>query len=180
VAVTPSELAPPAPSPACECVPLLEPMGGATLACGWGDGGNQFGRLERKPGTLSTLWLYLFVRAAFYVIISRCCHCHVVVRQGVTKRCRLSLLTNSALVYESKFRGEGVVAGCQPLSTAVHITWHGAQINFGDLLPYLTYVLRRFQMREEGELAGPQPMSTAVHITWHGAQIICGNLPLYI
>ncbi len=23
--------------------------------------------------------------------------------------------------------------------TAVHITWHGAQINFGDLPPYLTY-----------------------------------------
>jgi hypothetical protein len=22
---------------------------------------------------------------------------------------------------------------------AVHITWHGAQINFGDLTPYLTY-----------------------------------------
>ncbi len=30
-------------------------------------------------------------------------------------------------------RGWGVV------STAVYITWHGAQINFGDLTPYLTY-----------------------------------------
>jgi hypothetical protein len=29
--------------------------------------------------------------------------------------------------------------GSQPKSTAVHITWHGAQINFGDLPPYLTY-----------------------------------------
>ncbi len=27
------------------------------------------------------------------------------------------------------------------MSTAVHITWHGAQINFGDLPPYLTYGL---------------------------------------
>ncbi len=32
------------------------------------------------------------------------------------------------------------VAGSQPMSTAVHITWHGAQINFGDLTPYLTYM----------------------------------------
>ncbi len=29
--------------------------------------------------------------------------------------------------------------GPQPMSTAVHIKWHGAQINFGDLPPYLTY-----------------------------------------
>ncbi len=28
------------------------------------------------------------------------------------------------------------------MSTAVHITWHGAQKNFGDLPPYLTYDLR--------------------------------------
>ncbi len=27
------------------------------------------------------------------------------------------------------------------MSTAVHITWHAAQINFGDLPPYLTYNL---------------------------------------
>jgi hypothetical protein len=46
--------------------------------------------------------------------------------QGVKKRCRLYLLTNSALVYESQcggIRGGGVgVAGSQPMSTAVHIT----------------------------------------------------------
>ncbi len=58
--------------------------------------------------------------------------------QGVTKRCRLSLLTNSALVYDPNCGGGGV-AGSQPMSTAVHITWHGAQINFGDLPSYLTY-----------------------------------------
>jgi hypothetical protein len=40
-------------------------------------------------------------------------------RQGVTKRCRLSWLTNSALVYEPKRGGRGGVAGSQPLSTAV-------------------------------------------------------------
>ena len=33
-------------------------------------------------------------------------------------QCRLSLLTNSALVYESKGGG---IAGSQPMSTAVHI-----------------------------------------------------------
>jgi hypothetical protein len=27
--------------------------------CGRGGGGTQFGRLDRKPGTLYTLWLYL-------------------------------------------------------------------------------------------------------------------------
>ncbi len=27
------------------------------------------------------------------------------------------------------------------MSTAVHITWHGAQINFGDPPPYLTYAI---------------------------------------
>jgi hypothetical protein len=41
--------------------------------------------------------------------------------QGVTKRCRLSLLTNSALVYEPKCGGSVWVAGSQPMSTAVHL-----------------------------------------------------------
>ncbi len=42
----------------------------------------------------------------------------------------------ASLVYEPKCGGG--VAGSQPMRTAVHITWHGAQINFGDLTPYLT------------------------------------------
>jgi hypothetical protein len=62
--------------------------------------------------------------------------------QGVTKRCRLSLLTNSALVrIQVPMRGGGGgVAGSQPMRTAVHITRHGAQINFGYLRvpPFLT------------------------------------------
>jgi hypothetical protein len=42
--------------------------------------------------------------------------------QGVTKRCRLSWLTKSALVYEPKCGGKGWgVAGSQPMSTAVHM-----------------------------------------------------------
>ncbi len=37
-------------------------------------------------------------------------------------------------------RGDGGGgAGSQPMSTAVLKTWHGAQINFRDLPPYLTY-----------------------------------------
>ncbi len=53
--------------------------------------------------------------------------------QGVTKRCRLSWLTNSALVYEHKCGGEGLRVSANEYSCA-----HGAQINFGDLTPYLT------------------------------------------
>jgi hypothetical protein len=59
-------------------------------------------------------------------------------KQEVTKRCRLSWLTNSVLVYEPKCGGGVGVAGSQPMSTAVLYTV--AQINFGDLTPYLTHV----------------------------------------
>ncbi len=66
--------------------------------------------------------------------------------QGVTKRCRLSLLTNSALVYESKcdicvgiggWGGGGCGVSANEYSCAYHVS--GAQINFGDLPQYLTY-----------------------------------------
>ncbi len=62
--------------------------------------------------------------------------------QGLTERCRLSWLTNSALIYEPKCEGEGGggVAGPQPMSTTSSCA-HGAQINFGDLTPYLTYAV---------------------------------------
>jgi hypothetical protein len=58
--------------------------------------------------------------------------------RGVTKRCRLSLMTNSALVYKPKCGVEGGVAGVLAKEYGCP---HGAQINFGDLTPYLTYVL---------------------------------------
>ncbi len=46
---------------------------------------------------------------------------YIIRYQGVTKRCRLSWLTNSALVYEPKSgEGGGGVTGSQPMSTAVH------------------------------------------------------------
>jgi hypothetical protein len=40
--------------------------------------------------------------------------------RGVTKRCRLSWLTNSALVYEPQCGGIRGVAGSRPRSTVVH------------------------------------------------------------
>ncbi len=55
--------------------------------------------------------------------------------QGVTKRCRLSWLTNSALVYEPKCGERGEITGLQPMVQL----YTGAQINVGDLTPYLTY-----------------------------------------
>jgi len=57
------------------------------------------------------------------------------------------LLTNSAPHIRVQMPGEGGVARSQPMSTAVHITWHGAQINFGDLPPYLTYDFLPWWMR---------------------------------
>ncbi len=73
------------------------------------------------------------------------------VAQGVTKRCCLSLLTNIVLPYMSPnalgWGGwgawGGVFAGSQPMST------HGAQINFGDLTPYLTYDVARGDKRSK-------------------------------
>ncbi len=40
-----------------ECVPPWNQRGD-TLACRWGGRGSQFWRLERKPGTLYTLWSF--------------------------------------------------------------------------------------------------------------------------
>ncbi len=50
-------------------------------------------------------------------------HVHFVnLHQRVLKRCHLSWLTNSVLVYESKCGGREGVAGSQPMSTAMYIT----------------------------------------------------------
>ncbi len=60
------------------------------------------------------------------------------ISQGVIKRCRLSWLTNSALVlYMSPNAGGG---GCGA-SANENSCAHGAQRNFGDLTPYLTYAI---------------------------------------
>ncbi len=57
------------------------------------------------------------VQLVFLFTFPRCNGC---IGRGVTKRCRLSWLTKSALVYESICGGKGGVAGSQPMSTAVH------------------------------------------------------------
>jgi hypothetical protein len=51
--------------------------------------------------------------------------------RGVTKKCRLSWLTNSTLVYELKW-GEAVRGR---VSVNEYSCAHGAQINFEDLTP---------------------------------------------
>ncbi len=61
------------------------------------------------------------------------------VTQWVKKRSRLSWLTNCALAYNKPECGGGEeFVASQPMSTTVHNA-HGAQINLGDLTPYLTY-----------------------------------------
>ncbi len=57
---------------------------------------------------------------------------------GGYKKCRLPWLTNSALVYDPKVwrrGGRGLIQWVQ--------RYTGAQINFGDLTIYLTYVLHQ-------------------------------------
>jgi hypothetical protein len=58
-----------------------------------------------------------------------------VMAHGVTRRCRLSWLTNSVLVYKPKCGGG--VAGSHSMSTCS--CERGVQKNFGDLTVYLTY-----------------------------------------
>jgi hypothetical protein len=69
--------------------------------------------------------MYVVSRAAIFFVLS---DMHLTVwggfvqfKQGITKRCRLSWLTISALVYEPKGQGDEGVARSQPMSTAVHI-----------------------------------------------------------
>jgi hypothetical protein len=66
-------------------------------------------------------------------VLLSCCVGAFTRYQGVSRRCRLSWLTNSDLVYEPKCKGGGWSTGSHPMDP-------GAQINFGDLTPYLTYV----------------------------------------
>ncbi len=66
-------MGPPTPSPASECVPPRNQRGGDTLALrvrGWG--GSQFGRLEKKPSTLSSLCAKLTInRSTLYQSVGK-------------------------------------------------------------------------------------------------------------
>ncbi len=85
-------------------------------------------------------------------------------QQGVTKRCRLSWLTYSALVYEPKCGGGGY--RLRGLSQWVHyICGHRAQINFGDLTPYLTY-------NDHRRLSLPTP---SIQARWNTPEIWFGK-----
>ncbi len=57
--------------------------------------------------------------------------------RGITKRCRLSWLTNSTLLYGPRWGGIGL--GSCGVSAIEYRCTHGAQINFGDLTPYVIY-----------------------------------------
>ncbi len=57
-------------------------------------------------------------------------------RRGLQNRCRLSWPTNSAPRIRAQMRVEGGSCG---VSANEYSCTHGAQINFGDLTPYLTY-----------------------------------------
>jgi hypothetical protein len=74
------------------------------------------------------------------VTVYRCEGSDTSLRQGVTERCRLSWLTYSDLVYEPKCgedragRGGGCGVSANEYSCACE-----AQINIGNLTPYITY-----------------------------------------
>ncbi len=59
----------------------------------------------------------------------------------------------------------------QPMSTAVHITWHGAQINFGDLPLYLTICAIPFTLKKVTDFPALRRMSltklSLVGIYWN-------------
>jgi hypothetical protein len=85
--------------------------------------------LEAAPGVRKVFWLDSVpastlsasswrARRTFHTLQNS--EINNTVIQGVTKRCRLSWLTNRALVYEPKYGGGGGVAESRPMSTAVH------------------------------------------------------------
>ncbi len=72
VFVPSSELGPPTPSPTCEGAPPRNQRGGGQHSPAREGWGAQFGRLEKKPGTLSTLWWYITCSHICILYISCC------------------------------------------------------------------------------------------------------------
>jgi hypothetical protein len=132
VSVPSSELTSPAPSPASECVfPRWNQEGcikggGQHSLEGEGAGGANLDDWRESLAFcilcgLSTFRKYADRRTTPYYhpckLIRRVpCEGRIRFEQGVTKRCRLSWLTNSALVRWAQRRGGGGVAGSQPMS----------------------------------------------------------------
>ncbi len=110
-----------------------------------------------ESGILS-LQLNIAWKTSFILEIIFFGYYQLILYQGVTKRCRLSWLPDSALVYEPKYGGMGGRGGWGVSANECSCA-HGAQINFRDLTPYLTpmfctCVLLRQHIRHPGEQAG--------------------------
>ncbi len=77
-------------------------------------------------------------------------------------------------------RGEGGVAGCQPIGIAEHITWHWAQINFGDLTPYLTYApsITPILLKRQRRLLTPAIFYLGHTKILRGTSIVMESIPL--
>ncbi len=73
---------------------------------------------------LAPIW-HLFLFSTNTVIAGAGLPIHMIGEQGVTKRRRLSLLTNSALVIRVQMRGEGGIfeVSANEYSCAHHVTW---------------------------------------------------------
>jgi hypothetical protein len=88
------------------------------------DGGG--GRVEAKYNEVQLMCVILFTVFWFLgKIYGVTIGSGVSEHQGVTKRCRLSLLTNSTLVLRVQMRGEGGSCGVSAIeySCAHHMTW---------------------------------------------------------
>ncbi len=78
--------------------------------------------------------------------------------QGVTKRCSLSWLTKSALLYEAKCMGGR--GSCGVSANECSCTPEPKYVNFGDLIPYLTYGSVVWSVRAGGM---DRPSRTKLH-----------------
>ncbi len=101
-----------------------------------GAGGGGTDSWKKKPeAKISWHCLFNFLLHASYDV-------HFTLYSGGHKKMSSTLLTDSALVHEPKWGGGG---GCGCVVSAIGLSQceyscaHGAQLNFGDLTPYLTY-----------------------------------------
>ncbi len=78
--------------------------------------------------------------------------------------------------------GRGGGGGSQPMSKAVHITWHGARKNFGDLPPYIT-----FAADLQGDRHSWEHPETGAYLSWYSmggskyedSKIVCSSSNIF-
>jgi hypothetical protein len=85
--------------------------------------------------------------------------------QGITKRCRLTWLTNSALAYEFKWGVGGWGGELRGLSQSVQLCT-GAQINFRDQTPITYGVLRVGWFVLPGSISKSGVLSRHIIFSW--------------